>query len=285
MKSSSTTLAIIFSTAILLSACADLGPIRDYAKASQDLTSGTEVISRWKNSDIELAKANPLFDKEINLRRPPDVQKKADEAANNLLKIHAALGEYFSAVTLLADDVLPSVKNQSGNLSNSIKLLDPSFDEADQTAFKAVTELLSIPLDAYRQKEVIKLIKSQDDNVERLLTVLEQASLVIESDIEKGEAKQSMQPYYILLGDVKDKGIRFLVRERMLSNRKANYQPVLSAIKKYRDAISSVKEQHKKIAAAVSSDKEGLKQLAAELKVAKQQIESARKAVETAIAN
>lgn len=285
MKLSSTRLAIITSATILLSACADLGPIRDYAKASRDLTSGTEVITRWKNSDIELAKAQPLFDDSIHVRRAPDEQKHAEEAANNLLKIHTALGNYFSAVSELADDALPSVTKQSENLSNSIKLLDPGFNEADQTAFKAVTELLSIPLNAYRQKEVIKLIKSQDSNVERLLIVLEQASLVIESDIKNGEAEHSIQPYFSLLGNVKDKGIRFLVKERMLSNKNSNYQPILSAIKKYRTAISSIKEQHKKIAATVSSDKDSLKQLSLELKNAKKLIESARKSVEAAINN
>lgn len=285
MKSSSTKFSIIFFTSILLTACADLGPIRDYAQASKDLTSGTEVITRWKNSDIELTKSQPLFDEKINNRRKPEQQNNADEAAGNLIKIHIILGKYFSAVSLLADDGLPSVKVQSENLSNSIKLLDPSFNDADQLAFKALTELLSIPLEAYRQKEVIKLIKSQDANVERLLTVLEQASIVIESDIENGEAEQSMQPYNILLGDVKDKGVRFLVREKMYNNRSENYQPVLAAIKKYRNAISSIKEQHKKIADTVTSDKDSIKQLSSELKDVKLQIESAKKAVEEAIAN
>lgn len=285
MKSSSTKFSVIVFTSVLLAACADLGPIRDYAKASKDLTSGTEIVTRWKNSDIELTKAQPLFDEKINNRRKPEDQKNADEAASNLIKIHTTLGQYFSAVSLLADDGLPSVKVQSENLSNSIKLLDPSFNDADQAAFKAIIQLLSIPLEAYRQKEVIKLIKSQDANVERLLTVLEQASTVIESDIEKGEAEQSMQPYNILLGDVKDKGIRFFVREKMLSNKIANYQSVLSAIKKYRSSIGSIKELHKKIATTVTSDKDSLKQLVSELKDAKLQIESTKKVVEAAIAN
>jgi hypothetical protein len=80
-------------------------------------------------------------------------------------------------------------------------LLDSNFNEADQSSFKAILNLLSIPLDAYKQKAVIKLIKDKDDNIEKLLSVREQSSIVIESDI-KSEADASTQPCYAMLGDV-----------------------------------------------------------------------------------
>lgn len=284
MKHVSAKLTIVTFTLLLFNACTDLGPIRDYAKASQDLTSGQEIVTRWKNSDIELTKPQPLFDDPINTRRDEESQKRAEETAKNLIKIHNVLGQYFSAVALLADDGLPSVKNQSESLSNSIKLVDANFNEADQAAFKAILNLLSIPLDAYRQKAVIKLIKDQDDNIDKLLSVLEQSSIVIESDI-KSEADASTQPYYAMLGDVKDKGVRYLIREKMLNNKKTNYQPIFSAIANYRSAIANIKYQHKKIATSVSANKDNLKQILAELKDAKKQIESAKIAVETALSN
>ena len=52
------------------------------------------------------------------------------------------------------------------------KIYTPDFGEQEQTAFKAVAGLLAIPLDAYRKKEVIRLIKSQNENVETLLSFL-----------------------------------------------------------------------------------------------------------------
>ncbi len=284
MKHLATKLSLISIIFLLFNACTDLGPIRDYAKASQDLTSGQEIVNRWKNSDVELTKPQPLFDGPINTRRDEESQKHAEEAAKNLIKIHNVLGQYFSAVALLADDGLPSVKTQSDSLSNSIKLVDSNFNEADQAAFKAILNLLSIPLDAYRQKAVIKLIKEQDENVEKLLTILEQSSLVIESDI-RSEADASTQPYYSMLGDIKDKGVRYLIREKMFINKKTSYQPLFAAIANYRSAIANIKYQHKKIATSASSSKDNLKQTLAELKDAKKQIESAKVAVETAISN
>ena len=284
MKHLSIKLMIVSITLLLFNACTDLGPIRDYAKASQDLTSGQEIVNRWKNSDIELTKPQPLFDDPVNKRRDAESQKRAEEAAKNLIKIHNVLGQYFSAVALLADDGLPTVKSQSENLSNAIKLVDANFNQADQVAFQAILNLLSIPMDAYRQKAVIKLIKDQDENVDKLLTILEQSSIVIESDI-KSEADASTQPYYIMLGDIQDKGIRYLIREKMLLNKNTNYQPLFAAIANYRRAIVNIKIPHKKIASSVGSNKDNFKQILAELKDAKKQIESAKIAVETAIAN
>lgn len=284
MKHLSIKLMIVSITLLLFNACTDLGPIRDYAKASQDLTSGQEIVNRWKNSDIELTKPQPLFDDPVNKRRDAESQKRAEEAAKNLIKIHNVLGQYFSAVALLADDGLPTVKSQSESLSNAIKLVDANFNQTDQVAFQAILNLLSIPMDAYRQKAVIKLIKDQDENVDKLLTILEQSSIVIESDI-KSEADASTQPYYIMLGDIQDKGIRYLIREKMLLNKNTNYQPLFAAIANYRRAIVNIKTQHKKIASSVGSNKDNFKQILAELKDAKKQIESAKIAVETAIAN
>jgi hypothetical protein len=62
----------------VLNACTDLGPVRDYANASQGLTSGQEIVTRWKNSDIELTKPQALFDDPINTRRDEDSQKHAE---------------------------------------------------------------------------------------------------------------------------------------------------------------------------------------------------------------
>jgi len=265
-----------------LTACANLGSIRDYAKASDDLTSGTEIVTRWKNSDIELNKDNPIIDSKPGLRRSPATQQKADAAASELYKVHDALAQYFSALTLLAADDIPSTQKQGENLSNAIKDLDPKFGDPEQKAFKAIVGLLSIPLEAYRQKAVIKLIKSQDDNVDKLLSLLERSSDIIEKDL-KAESNQSTAPYYTLLGDVKDPGIRFLVSERMISIQSANYQPLFTAITKYKKALSNIRDSHKKIGESVASGKDELKQTLSELKVAIEQIIAARKAVKAAL--
>jgi hypothetical protein len=282
MKFMNQKLLALVSATLLLSACADLGPIRDYAKASSDITAGKEIVTRWKNSDAELAKAQPLFDVRIKPRRGEDDQKRVDAAADELIKVHDAVGRYFEAVAVLAADELPSTKKQGESLSSAIKKLDADFSQADQTAFSAVVGLLSIPLEAYRQREVIELIKKQDGNINRLLSVLEQSALVIESDL-KSEAEASTDPYNKLLGDVKDKGIRFLVRERMNSNKTGSYQALLSAITKYRKAIATVKTQHRKIAESLNSNRENFKQTISELKNARKQIILARKAVEAAL--
>ena len=68
---------------------------------------------------------------------------------------------------------------------------------------------------------------------------------MIESDL-KAESSSSMTPYNEVLGDVKDKGIRLLVRERMLEQQSATYQPILSAVTTYKNAIAKTRSDHKK---------------------------------------
>lgn len=269
---------VVVSAVWALVGCADLAPIREYAKASEALTEGKEVVTRWKNSDAELAKAQPLFETSIPPRRVAADQEKVDKAAADLLKIHEALGRYFEALALLADDELPSLKQQGADISNSIQLLAPQFGEGERSALKSVIGALSTPLDFYRKDAVVRLIQSQNANVVKLLTVLEQSSQVIESDL-RAESEASTQPYMVVLGDVRDQGIRFLVRDRMVNNRAATYQPVLTSIQKYREAVDRVKVLHQKLADSVNADKKVVKRLLNELNEAKNTISDAKKAV------
>jgi hypothetical protein len=258
--------------------CADLTPIREYAKASEELMVGKEVVTRWKNSDAELLKAQPLFETSISPRRLAADQEKVDKAAADLLKIHEALGRYFEVLALLADDELPSVKQQGEDISNSIQLLAPQFGDGERSALKSVIGAISTPLDFYRKEAVVRLIQSQNSNVVKLLAVLEQSSQVIESDI-RAESEASALPYMMVLGDVRDQGIRFLVRDRMVSHRAVTYQPVLASIQKYRLAVDRVKVLHQKLADSVNADKKVVARLLNELNEARKTIRDAKHAV------
>ncbi len=263
-----------------LAACVDLAPIRDYANAASELTGGREIVTRWKNSDVELNRNTvALSDRQAKPRRDPATQAAADDAASELYKIHDALGDYFSAVAQLAADELPDVDRQASSLSDAIAKLDPGFSAADQAAFKAVVGLLSLPLDAYRQHELHKLLTSQRQNIERLLSILERSGAVIESDL-KAEQNALLDRFSALLGDVKDPGMRYLVRERMLADERSKYTNVLAAISRYRGAIGSVRAAHDRIGMALESRGDQLKTLLRNLRAARLQLIDARNAVE-----
>jgi chromosome segregation ATPase len=265
---------------LAVSGCVELAPIRDYADAASDLVSGKEIVNRWKNSDVELQRrTQALFDKPAPGRRDADTQKRAEAAANELYKVHDVLGEYFAAVGQLAADELPSVDKQVASLSDAIKMLDRNFGAPEQAAFQAVASLLSLPLDAYRQKQLRVLLTSQRENIDKLLSILERSTAVIASDL-KAEQQAVADPFSRLLGDVDNPALRFLVRERMLEEQRSGYGELFSSISRYQSALADVRSKHESIARALNSDRVQLKQTLVNLNRARARLVAARDAIE-----
>ena len=263
-----------------VSGCVELGPIRDYADAASDLVSGKEIVNRWKNSDVELQRhTQALFDKPAPGRRDADTQKRAEAAANELYKVHDVLGEYFAAIAQLAADELPSVDKQVASLSDAIKMLDRNFGAPEQAAFQAVASLLSLPLDAYRQKQLRVLLTSQRENIDKLLSILERSTAVIASDL-KAEQQAVADPFSRLLGDVDNPALRFLVRERMLDEQRTGYGELFSSISRYQSALADVRSKQEIIAGALNSDRVQLKQTLINLNRARVRLIAARDAIE-----
>jgi hypothetical protein len=265
---------------LAVSGCVDLAPVRDYADAAGNLVSGREIVDRWKNSDVELQRrTEALFDKPVPPRRDEATQKRAEAAANELYKVHDVLGEYFAAVAQLAADELPNVDKQTASLSDAITMLDRNFGAPEQAAFQAVVGLLSLPLDAYRQKQLGLLLASQRDNIDRLLSILERSSAVIASDL-KAEQQAVADPFSRLLGDVDNPALRFLVRERMLEEQRTGYRELFSSISRYQGALADVRSKHASIARALNSDRTQLKQTLMNLNRARVRLVAARNAIE-----
>jgi hypothetical protein len=265
---------------LAVSGCVDLAPVRDYADAAGNLVSGREIVDRWKNSDVELQRrTEALFDEPVPPRRDAATQKRAEAAANELYKVHDVLGEYFAAVAQLAADELPNVDKQAASLSGAITMLDRNFGAPEQAAFQAVVALLSLPLDAYRQKQLGVLLTSQRDNIDRLLSILERSTAVIASDL-KAEQQAVADPFSRLLGDVDNPALRFLVRERMLEEQRSGYGELFASIRKYQGALADVRSKHESIARALSSDRTQLKQTLMNLNRARVRLVAARNAIE-----
>jgi hypothetical protein len=258
----------------------DLAPIRAYADAASDLVSQKEIVDRWKNSDVELQRhTEALFDKPVPGRRDDATQKRAEAAASELYKVQDVLGEYFAAVGQLAADELPNVDKQVASLSDAIKMLDRNFGPPEQAAFQAVVGLLSLPLDAYRQKQLGLLLTSQHDNIDKLLSILERSTTVIASDL-KAEQQAVADPFSRLLGDVRDPALRFLVRERMLEEQRNGYAHLFSSIDRYQRALADVRMRHESIGRALNSDRAHLKQTLVSLSRARARLVAAHAAIE-----
>lgn len=266
-----------------MSGCANIGGIKEYAESSKNLTETKTVVTRWESSKKILADKQKNFkpDFEVKVRRTDATQANAEKASKELIKIHDVLAAYFKAVSELADDDVPSVTKQADALTDSVALIDPDFSDKDKSAFKAVVNLLSIPLDIYRKKKVLDLVEGQHDNVKLLLNVLADASDNIGDDI-KGEKRFLISRYNELIGATADKSLKVLLRER-ISEIDEQYEPVLKSIQKYHKAINEIVKEHDKLAKARKLDKDQFKKFMEELKAVHKQLKDAKDAVEEAI--
>jgi chromosome segregation ATPase len=280
LKALTKTAFIIVAVSSLV-ACVNLEAVRDYSKAASDLTGGKEIASRWGQSNDVLNMHTAAIDIKFGPRRSDEDQKLAEMAIVELNKIHDVLGQYFSAVAELAADDVPKVEKQAESISGAIKTIDNNFSEADQTAFKAIVNLLALPLDAYRHRELRKLLKSQQSNVDKLLSVLDRAVLVIDSDL-KAEQAHVESRFAQLLGNITDPGIRFVIRHQSKAEQEKGYPESFSAIKKYRAAIAVVRSKHKQVGQNLESDKETLERTLRSLREARDQIRAARSAIDKA---
>ena len=100
----------------VLSACADLKGLRDYAKSSQQLAAGPELVSRWQQSEQVLQSRQVLFDAPVAARRTPQAQALADAQGKKVQEIQRTLAAYFKAVGELAEVTLALPAAQAGLL-------------------------------------------------------------------------------------------------------------------------------------------------------------------------
>lgn len=230
-----------------LSACANLQGLRDYAKASQQLSEGPGLVQRWQQSDEVLQSRQVLFDAPIQPRRTPQAQALAQSQGRQVLAIQRALSAYFKTVGELAADGLPSLDPEVARLGEAWDELDPSFEAADRQALKALGRVLSQPLQAYRHRAVLQLVKSQHQAVERLLTRLEAVSALMAQDLQ-AEADAARVPYLQVLGQTSQPALRFLVRERMEAQRTGHDLPLQEAWARYQAALRAVRQAHARLA-------------------------------------
>ena len=252
----------------VLSACADLKGLRDYAKSSQQLAAGPELVSRWQQSEQVLQSRQVLFDAPVAARRTPQAQALADAQGKKVQEIQRTLAAYFKAVGDLAADELPSLGDETARLGDAWEELDPSFQAADRQALRSLGQLLSQPLQAYRHRAVLALVKSQHAAVARLLTRLEALSLLMALDLQ-AEAEAARLPYLQLLGQTPQPALRFLLRERMAAMQASHYEPLQEAWSRHQAALRAVRQAHERL-----SEVDELSQLRGHAKVMSEAIQS-----------
>jgi hypothetical protein len=164
---------------LALAACADLGGVRDFALLSTSITGSSDMSARWRDTESRL-KAIPLpgdFPLDISTGDRGPIHQETE-------KMLAAVTAYMDAMGQLAADKLPSVDSQVTGLKNALNALPgPPITPQRVEAVGILGNLLSLPLDAYRQAKVRKLIEQADKPLQNIVTGLIELAGIYRSDL------------------------------------------------------------------------------------------------------
>lgn len=153
---------------LLLSGCANLGAIQEFAKTSADSAAYTQLTDEYVNSP----QTSKLYTLEADVNERTRLDALAAERkpqAARLMLMHQALTSYMTTVGELA----------AGDLSEADKELDGMFDAAvkanyvDETTgapLRAITKVLTeAALNGYRQRELNKVIEAGNAPLQQLI--------------------------------------------------------------------------------------------------------------------
>ena len=261
---------------LVLAGCVDLPAVRDYAAAASSLVSEKKLAQRFRDSNKRLEA----------LKGPDDTDSPAlggrsrDDAYKDIAAIHDALGAYFAAASALAADGLVDLSAPTGQLTGAIKNVYPEFSDDDQRAFTSVVKLLQIPLDMYRRDRLRDMLIGSDEEIGRLLAVLEQLTRVYTRDLQlendsitgwmKAKARGS--------GDA---GIKFLVSQH-IQEKTAPVREAREAIQTYQQALAQIQQRHRDLQKALVLGGPLLESTLKQLKATRLQLIDARDAVRAA---
>lgn len=158
----------------LLSACANLKSVADFAGSGADATTAGDVFAGYVDADAYAVKyaypptnhptAKQISDKE---QAQTDYEKSQDRAAGDQAGLNA-LTLYLRVLGQLASDKLIDVRDSANSISKSLNSLKLTSADSVGPAGSLINLLISAPLDAWRNREVVNLINNANDSVSRL---------------------------------------------------------------------------------------------------------------------
>jgi len=280
--------ATIVITLFLLTACANLESVRDFAKHSASLTCGTEVIDYWGKWDERSERFDAVIKKLPQKADQPlkgPIKPKSLPTKEELQEIKAlqsVLSAYLSKLGSLADDSITDVSKQVEGLVGNLNKLPSDMSEEKRkqvnAAYGEIIKLVKLPLDAYRHYKVRELIRENDDNIQ---AITEGLSIAIDSVAKFSDAeKNSVINWYDIITGTYPPQPNFSSAYQWEKDRAAIieiYKGKTTAIIAYKEAILTIGASHSKMAKELSSvSTESFKRLVVSLINAKEQIDIAR---------
>lgn len=171
----------------VLSACANLQPVREFAATSSQLTAYTEVTQRYLSSSQRVLAQIPddvAFD--VERSRVKDEQRQIAAAKDSLLKLHDTAAGYMGALAQLAGDgafdLTPQIDKVSGALQAAPSL---GLNAEHVSAFASIAaQVVSWAAAAKQNKEVKTMVNAHGAAMDKLLEGMEIVSLAMKTHLD-----------------------------------------------------------------------------------------------------
>lgn len=276
--------------ALTLSGCANLEGVRDFAKKSAALSSGTEAVQYWASWD-KRSKALAEITTGLSKAVAPAAPKVAtDDEVKSVLALHGALAAYMSTLGDLADGSLPDVSKQvDGLVENANKFPIAASEglteeqakekrEKINSAYGSLIKLLKLPLQAYQHTKVRQFVEQNDEHVQRIIEGLSLSSRAFEDFFvaERG----NVESWYNLNSSLYPAAPSLLAAFQSAEQKSAllqSYDDKAKALKSYRAALKTIGEEHQKLVTGITNFNSGtLKHTLSSLADAREQVIQAR---------
>ena len=154
--------------ALLLSGCANLGAIQEFARTSADSAAYTRLTDEYVNSP-ETSKLYTLENDAGERSRLDALAAERKPQAARLLLMHQALASYMAAVGELAADGLAEADTElDGMFDAAVKA--NYVDETTGAPLRSISKILAeAALNGYRQRELNKVIAAANAPLQQLI--------------------------------------------------------------------------------------------------------------------
>lgn len=229
---------MLLAASLTMAGCADLAGVREFASLSASITGSGEMSARWRDTQKRLDAIPQPGDFPLSVTT-------GDRAAvhQETEKMLGVVTIYMETMGQLAADNLPSVDSQVAGLTKSLSAL-PNTPITPQRveAIGILGNLLALPLDAYRQKQVRKLIEQADGPLQNILGGLAQLAAIYRSDLNN-ERKAVRDWAALQVTGSGTTSADFLSR-RYLLDISRKYDDVESGIDAYIKALKLIATRH-----------------------------------------
>lgn len=283
-----------------LSGCVNLEEVRDFSRQSAAITASTQALEYeqgWggRKADLtRIAESYPVINpreefkaREIDVPNA-DVKDLKPEQKKAIESVQEVLSKYMTQLAALAEDEVVSVDKEVDKLVENLNNFpgstqDKASKEQGNAAYGAIVKLIKLPQDAWRQYKLKQLIVENDTNIRLLTDLLAEktkniAHRIQAEGIETDEWYTRIEQDYPARNFIDAVGGNEL-RIARFDESKAKARAALAAA----DAIKKFGTIHHEMAVKLTTfNSDSTRDLIANVKVAKEEVEKARKQYQAA---